>query len=142
MEKDLEKLIFTKALKPPNEGPENVVTDEVEAEQVLSKDDLFRALVVQRSRAYVKRSQEQYGGSQALFPERKDPQVIPYSVKKTYGNLLKLVDQAFNKEKALFSRTLLPACILQRPRKHSKASRTWTAKSSCEFDPNPVFKAI
>ena len=70
------------------------------------KDDLFRALVVQRSRAYVKKSQEQYGGLHALFPERKEPQVVPYSVKKTYGNLLKMVDQAFSKEKPLFSLAL------------------------------------
>jgi superfamily II DNA or RNA helicase len=106
MEKDLEKLIFTKVRTLTTEEPEDVVTDEVEAEQVLSKDDLFRALVVQRSRAYVKKSQEQYGGSHALFPERKEPQVVPYSVKKTYGNLLKMVDQAFSKEKPLFSLAL------------------------------------
>src|SRR5262249_55244828 len=83
MEKDLEKLIYTKARKLATEEQEDIVTDEVEAEQVLSKDDLFRALVVQRSRAYVKKSQEQYGGSQALFPEREEPKVVPYSVKKT-----------------------------------------------------------
>jgi hypothetical protein len=49
MEKELEDLIEGK--KGPAEH-EDVVTNEAEAEQVLSKDDLFRALVVQRSRAY------------------------------------------------------------------------------------------
>ena len=45
-------------------------TNQVEAEEVLAGDDLFRALVVQRSRAYVKRSQEQQGGTVGAFPER------------------------------------------------------------------------
>jgi len=107
MEKELENLIYGSVRRPNKiDEEEGVVTDEVEAEQVLSKDDLFRALVVQRSRAYVKKSQEQYGGTQALFPERTAPQVVPYSVKKTYGNLLKIVDQAFNKKKPLFSLAL------------------------------------
>ena len=107
MEKELETLLFGTTRRPGKKDEEvEVVTDEVEAEQVLSKDDLFRAVVVQRSRAYVKKSQEQYGGNQALFPERREPQVVPYSVKKTYGNLLKIVDQAFNKEKPLFSLAL------------------------------------
>jgi hypothetical protein len=33
----------------------------------------------------VKKSQEQYGGTRAIFPTRQDPQVVPYSIKKTYG---------------------------------------------------------
>jgi hypothetical protein len=82
---------------------EDLVTDEAEAEKVLTRDELFRTLVVQRSRAYVKKSQEQYGGPQALFPKRADPQVVPYSIKKTYGNLLVMVEKAFNKKKPLFS---------------------------------------
>ena len=106
MEKELENAIYGVARPDKIGEQEDLITDEVEAEQVLSKDDLFRALVVQRSRAYVKKSQEQYGGTQALFPERKEPQVVPYSVKKTYGNLLKIVDQAFSKDKPLFSLAL------------------------------------
>jgi hypothetical protein len=31
------------------------------------------------------------------------PQVVPYSVKQTYGDLLKMVEEAFQKEKPLFS---------------------------------------
>lgn len=100
MEKELEKMVF-RAESGTEE--EDLVTDEAEAEKVLAKDDLFRALVVQRSRAYVKKSQEQYGGASALFPKRADPQVIPYSIKKTYGNLLATVEKAFNKKKPLFS---------------------------------------
>ena len=45
------------------------------AEAALADDRLFRALVVQRSRAYVKASQAQDGKSQAIFPVREDPAV-------------------------------------------------------------------
>ena len=79
------------------------VTDQEEAQLVLFNDNLFRALVVQRSRAYVKKSQEQYGGKNVLFPKRDRPQVVPYNLKKVYGNLLVMVETAFAKEKPLFS---------------------------------------
>jgi superfamily II DNA or RNA helicase len=82
---------------------DGVVIDQNEAEEVLQNDALFRALVVQRSRAYVKASQEKYGGSQAIFPDRQDPLVVDYSVKKTYGRLLTMIDEAFSKDKPLFS---------------------------------------
>lgn len=78
-------------------------TDQVEASQVLSNDALFQRLVVQRSRAYVKKSQQQNGASQAMFPEREPPRVAGYSVKKTYGKLLSKLEEAFSKEKPLFS---------------------------------------
>jgi superfamily II DNA or RNA helicase len=100
MEKELEGLIEGQSTEARSD---QVVTNETEAEEVLGSDNLFRALVVQRSRAYVKRSQEQYGGSQAIFPTREDPKVADYSIKKTYGNLLDQVDKAFSKEKPLFS---------------------------------------
>ncbi len=73
-----------------------------DAEAALGADVLFKTLVVQRSRAYVRRSQEQEGGNPAIFPKRADPQVISYSVKKTYGRLLDLVEKAFHKEEPLF----------------------------------------
>ena len=78
-------------------------TNLAEAEQVLSTDDLFRALVVQRSRAYVKQSSAQEGSGEVPFPKPKEPKVVPYSVKQTYGKLLTMVEEAFNKEKPLFS---------------------------------------
>jgi superfamily II DNA or RNA helicase len=74
-----------------------------EAELILSNDTLFRELVVQRSRAYVKRSCQQEDAGQILFPTRLPPQVVPYSVKKTYGELLKKVEKAFSRSKSLFS---------------------------------------
>jgi len=96
MEKAVEKLVM--------EVETNAVEiNQSEAEDVLLNDDLFRALVVQRSRAYVKESQSQHDGSQAIFPTREDPKVAEYSIKKTYGQLLDMIEEAFSKEKPLFS---------------------------------------
>jgi superfamily II DNA or RNA helicase len=99
MEKTLEKAVY--GGHPPADGLDE--TDEIEAGRVLFNDNLFRALVVQRSRAYVRASQEQTKGSYAIFPEREAPRVADYSIKKTYGKLLDMVEAAFSKVKPLFS---------------------------------------
>lgn len=78
-------------------------TNIAEAERTLTADPLFGELVVQRSRAYVKKSQLQQGASLACFPTREPPRVADYSVKATYGRLLGSVEKAFSKEKPLFS---------------------------------------
>lgn len=85
------------------DGDGYVALDTRAAEEILSKDDLFRALVVQRSRAYVKRSLRQHGGQRVDFPKREDPQVADYSLAKTYGGLLETLEVAFDKEKPLLS---------------------------------------
>ena len=97
MEKALEKLVGASS------GNGEVETNEAEAERVLRDDALFRALVVQRSRAYVKASQKQHDGGSAIFPQREPPKVVAYALKKTYGRLLDQVEEAFSKEKPLFS---------------------------------------
>jgi superfamily II DNA or RNA helicase len=97
MEKDLEKATVAQA----NNG--EMQTDLFEAEEVLTGDLLFRELVVQRSRAYVKESQIQQGSSVAAFPTRDDPRVADYKLKNIYGKLLDKLDQAFAREKPLFS---------------------------------------
>ncbi len=98
MEKELEQSIF----KRMNEL-EALETNQVEAAQVLTNDALFRALVVQRSRAYVKQSQIQSGSAVTLFPKREPPKVADYSIKKTYGQLLSILEKAFSKSKPLFA---------------------------------------
>jgi len=105
MEKELDRLLLGGPVEAeePAQAKLEFDTNEVEAEQVLQGDPLFNALVVQRSRAYVKQSQAQNEGRVAAFPVREDPQVWPYSIKKTYGNLLDLLDKAFSKKHPLFS---------------------------------------
>jgi superfamily II DNA or RNA helicase len=98
MEKDLNEM-----LDKEGEGGTVFETNQAEAQTLLLNDALIRALVVQRSRAYVTRSQEQRDGSKALFPKRQDPVVVPYELKRTYGKVLSMVERAFQKEKPLFS---------------------------------------
>lgn len=95
LEKSLASLI-------PN-GDASIETNNAEAGLVLEDDTLFRTLVVQRSRDYVRRSQELQGVSKVMFPEREPPQVAPYSVKATYGKLLGMVEKAFSKKTPLFA---------------------------------------
>src|SRR5262249_26269018 len=112
MEKDLLRAVSG------NGDPELRQTDLFEAEEVLAGDILFRELVVQRSRAYVQQSQVQQNGAVTLFPKREDPKVAEYSVKKTYGNLLKKVEDAFSKQKPLFSLAIYyPLAYYQGPDK-------------------------
>lgn len=74
-----------------------------EAQQLLSADETFRRLVVQRSRAYARESQIRETGNAAAFPERRAPQVAEYSIRKTYGHLLDMFDEAFQKTNPLFT---------------------------------------
>ncbi|MCE9544002.1 MAG: DEAD/DEAH box helicase family protein [Planctomycetia bacterium] len=97
IEKSLEQALDKQA------GSQQLQTNFLEAEQVLGQDALFQALVIQRSRAYVKKSLQQEGSGEILFPQPRDPKVVPYSVKQTYGKLLKSVEDAFSKEEPLFS---------------------------------------
>ena len=118
MENELERLVYKV------EGSRSTVsreTNEVEAEKVLENDALFHALVVQRSRAYVKQSQQQHGGIQALSPEREPPRVAEYSIKKTYGRLLEMVEKAFSKEKPLFSLAVYyPLAYYRKPKEETE----------------------
>ena len=109
LERDLESMLIASqnktkpASRPAEEEGDEPVTDDVEAGQVLLNDNLFRALVVQRSRAYVRRSQlQQHGAKAAIFPDRKPPEVAAYSLKQTYGPTLQYIEKAFSKGAPLF----------------------------------------
>ena len=75
--------------------------DALTAEAVLAKDELCKALVVQRSRAYVKQSLQQRGGPPVAFPQREAPRVASYSLAKTYGKLLTALEATFDKQRPL-----------------------------------------
>jgi len=96
MENALKKLVAAKG------DDDFESTDLAEAQQILNADDLFKNIVVQRSRSYVKKSVGQEEG-QILFPDPTDPKVVDYSVKQTYGKLLRMVEDAFSRDKPLFS---------------------------------------
>jgi superfamily II DNA or RNA helicase len=100
LETELERIIA------PESYGELFESNEVEAEKVLFDDKLFREVVVQRSRAYVKASQQQHGGAEILFPDKEAPKVAGYSVQQTYGDLLGKVEKAFARQKPLFALAL------------------------------------
>ena len=82
---------------------DDVTDDSAEAEQVLSADNIFDELVVQRSRSYARESQKKEKGESVMFPERSRPQVAEYSIRKTYGHLLSEFDKAFEGRNPLFT---------------------------------------
>jgi len=100
--------VLEKALKGALEGDYGELFDHasVEVEKLLFDDKLFREVVVQRSRAYVRQSQEQHGGRDVIFPTKEAPKVVGYSVHKTYGHLLGTIEKSFSKEKPLFALAL------------------------------------
>ncbi|MBM4120831.1 MAG: helicase [Nitrospira sp.] len=81
----------------------DVVEEMAEAQEILITDEIFRHLVVQRSRAYARESQIREKGRAAVFPERKAPQVAAYSIRKTYGKLLDMFEKAFTRKNPLFT---------------------------------------
>ena len=84
-----------------------------EAQKILAADEIFRHLVVQRSRSYARESQIRETGKATMFPERKAPQVAEYSIRKTYGRLLDMFEKAFTRKSPLFtSSDVLPARLV------------------------------
>jgi len=80
------------------------VTEHIsEAQDILATDELFRQLVVQRSRDYARESQIREGGSETVFPKRRAPKVAEYSIRKTYGHLLDMFEKAFQRKNPLFT---------------------------------------
>jgi len=74
-----------------------------EAQGTLTGDEIFRHLVVQRSRAYVRESQVRESRTAAVFPDRRPPIVAEYSIRQTYGRLLDLLEKAFERRSPLFT---------------------------------------
>ncbi len=79
------------------------ITDNEEAKEIMAADPLVKALVVQRSRAFVKEKQRKSGVPVTAFPPRDPPQRVDYSLKKVYGRLLEKLEAAFDKQTPLFT---------------------------------------
>lgn len=71
--------------------------DTISAEKILNDDRLFREVVVQRSRTYVK-EREKLSDERTIFPDRQPPEVAAYSIKATYGDLLDDLRYAFDRD--------------------------------------------
>ncbi len=85
------------------ENVDNVSEHLANAQEILSTQEIFQALVVQRSRTYARKSQENEHGKAAQFPERNPPRVAEYSIEKAYGNMLSVLKNAFKKDNPLFT---------------------------------------
>jgi superfamily II DNA or RNA helicase len=99
--RQLEKKIEAEIYGNRSDG-EQLELDSAEVAVRLSADPLFDALVVQRSRSYVKESMKREGDGEVMFPEPRKPTVADYSVRQTYGKLLDMVAEAFHKRAPLF----------------------------------------
>ena len=101
MEQDLRQMVDTAQAGTTDNG--EPITNGVEAEQVLSDDRLFRRIVVQRSRGFVRDSQAREGGAKAIFPTRQPPRVAAYPFSDAHQRLLGLLEKAFRAGRELFS---------------------------------------
>lgn len=72
------------------------------AEDFLRTDALLRAVLIQRSRRYVRES-EKLEESAPLFPVRQRPWVIEYSLKKVYAGIYDDIVTAFGRKQPLVS---------------------------------------
>ena len=110
-----ERLIAQKMAGEMEEENFQADYDIVEAEQILNDDRLFREVVVQRSRVYVK-EREMLADKQTLFPDRQPPQVADYSLKDTYGPLLDDLRNAFDRDDPLLKLSIYyPLAYARRP---------------------------
>ena len=80
-----------------------MLTDNEEARTILAADPLVAALIVQRSRAFVREKQLKAGAPLTAFPPREPPRRAAYSLKKVYGRLLGILEKAFDRETSLFT---------------------------------------
>ncbi len=96
LEKKIEEEIYG------TKDDDELIFDDLGASVRLAADPLFDALVVQRSRSYVKESMKREGDGEVMFPEPREPTVAEYSVRQTYGKLLDMVAEAFHKSEPLF----------------------------------------
>ncbi len=82
---------------------QNMTVDEAAmAGDFLRTDELLRAILIQRSRRFVRES-EQQSESAPLFPMRRPPHVIEYSLKKVYAGLYEDLVTAFNQTQPLLT---------------------------------------
>ena len=75
------------------------VSDSIDAtDDIFRHDKLVNQLVVQRSRAYVKKSLSKEEGDKVLFSVRQPPVVANYSLKRSYGNLIDHFVDSFDRK--------------------------------------------
>ncbi|MFN4217927.1 MAG: helicase-related protein [Candidatus Bipolaricaulia bacterium] len=74
----------------------------VQDTDLLRTDPLLKALVIQRSRSYVRETESQNSNT-PVFPEREKPRVIEYSLKRVYAGLYSELRTAFDRDDPLLT---------------------------------------
>ncbi len=117
----------------------DVETNQAEAEKVLSSDALFRELVVQRSRAYVKKSQEQQGGNADHLPDTGRPQGGRLFSQEDLRPSAEHGGKGFQEEKPLFSLAIYyPLAYYKGPDKKHRLLRARAAEGGRQPHPHSV----
>jgi superfamily II DNA or RNA helicase len=93
---------FRRVFSGPDRQFENAIqlgdwSDLRAVEKFLSEQPIFKAILIQRSRKYVKASEEGRVNEPA-FPMRQRPRVVEYSLKKVYASIYEEIKQAFNRD--------------------------------------------
>jgi superfamily II DNA/RNA helicase len=84
------------------EKPDVAVAEVAEDEDFLRTDALLKNVLIQRSRAYVKKAEGENENA-PLFPERQKPRVAEYSLKSVYETLYGEIREAFDKKNPFLS---------------------------------------
>ena len=78
------------------EDVETDIVEQVEEEDFLRQNPILKQVLIQRSRKYIKES-EQKSGVDILFPKRVIEPTVDYSLKKVYGSLYNELRDAFDR---------------------------------------------
>ncbi|MBW2637503.1 MAG: DEAD/DEAH box helicase family protein, partial [Deltaproteobacteria bacterium] len=84
------------------EHPTTEVAEVADDEDFLRTDDLLKNVLIQRSRAYVKKSEAE-NDEAPLFPDRQLPRVVNYSLKDVYATIYGEIKEAFDKKNPFLS---------------------------------------
>jgi superfamily II DNA or RNA helicase len=93
--------------------PDIELSEIADDQNLLREDDLFKKIIIQRSRKYVKRSEGINDGA-FLFPERQLPKVVNYSIKAVYESLYAEIKEAFNKDNPFLSLAIYNTAAYQK----------------------------
>ena len=99
MRLDLNRLMFDE--DENFDGDIQIGLTKEQADSRLKNDELIRALIVQRSRNFVRASMED-SDRDIIFPITPAPKSQEYDLKKVYGNLLVEFEKAFSSDDPLF----------------------------------------
>jgi superfamily II DNA or RNA helicase len=100
--RQLEKRVKQAANEPENAPGVDEDVSTGPAHDVYTADPIVEAMVVQRSRAFVKASQQADAKGGAIFPDREPPKVAAYSLSNLQTRLLDEVVRSFDSQRALF----------------------------------------